>query len=167
MPTPADRAERLLRFFSAEMSHLDPHHSEVWVTEDGSGAAVWRTPGHWAPSAAQALREAPAMFRVFGRRIVLATRAVILVERRHPRRPAHWYLHYLGVVPARQGQGLGGRLLRPLLDRVDAERLPAFLESSTDRSAALYARNGFAVTGTFDMPGRGPMLRQMWRDPSG
>jgi hypothetical protein len=53
----------------------------------------------------------------------------------------------------------------PLLGRLDEGRLPAFLEASTDRSRALYERHGFDVTATFHMPRRGPLLRQMWRDP--
>ena len=68
-------------------------------------------------------------------------------------------------MPARQGQGLGSRLMGPLLGRLDDGRLPAFLEASTDRSRALYERHGFDVIATFNMPGRGPLLRQMWRDP--
>ncbi len=33
------------------------------------------------------------------------------------------------------------------------------------RNRNLYERNGFALTGTFDMPAGGPPLREMWRDP--
>jgi GNAT superfamily N-acetyltransferase len=166
MPSPADRAERLMRYFETEVSHLDPEHAELWVTDDGSGAAIWRAPGEWSASPAQIVRDTPAMIAAFGRRLPLALRTLVRLERLHPRSPEHWYLHYLGVVPARQGQGLGSALLRPVLERLDAEGLPAFLESSTARSAALYERNGFALTATFDMPTRGPVIRQMWRDPA-
>ena len=154
-----------MRYFETEVSHLDPDHTQLWVAGDGSGAAIWRAPGQWQASPAQVVRETPAMVAAFGRRLPLALRTLVRLERRHPRSPEHWYLHYLGVVPARQGRGLGTALMRPVLDRLDAEGQPAFLESSTARSAALYERNGFELTGSFDMPARGPMIRQMWRDP--
>ena len=42
-----------------------------------------------------------------------------------------------------QGKGLGGALMRPTLDRCDREGLPAYIEASSVRSAALYERLGF------------------------
>jgi GNAT superfamily N-acetyltransferase len=159
------REARLLDYFESDLGNLVPDHRELWVTDDCSGAAVWAPPGRWEVPVGAALKEVPAMRRVFGWRLPLATRALVQIVRRHPRRPEHWYLHYLGVVPERQGRGLGGMLMQPVLERCERERLPAYLESSTERNRALYERNGFAVTDTFHMPGRGPLVRQMWREP--
>jgi ribosomal protein S18 acetylase RimI-like enzyme len=135
------------------------------MTEDGSGAAIWAQPGHWATPPLDLLRAGPAMLRVFGPRLPLALRSLVRIERGHPRNPEHFYLHYLGVVPARQGRGLGSRLLKPVLDRLDEEAMPAYLEASTERSRALYERHGFAVTEIFKLPSSGPPIRRMWREP--
>jgi GNAT superfamily N-acetyltransferase len=160
------RAERLLTYFSAEIETLTPEHRQVWVSEDGGGAAVWAPPGRWRVPLGQTLREAAEMSRVFGRRLPLALRTLLRLERHHPK-PGHWYLQYLGVEPRRQGRGLGGSLLAPVLGRCDAEVIPAYLEASTERNRALYERNGFSLTGVFEMPGRGgPPVREMWRDPA-
>jgi ribosomal protein S18 acetylase RimI-like enzyme len=159
------RAESLLTYFEAELGHTVPEHRQLWVTEDGSAAAVWARPGGWMVPAGVALREVPAMRRAFGRRFLLASRAAFQLVRRHPKGPEHWYLHYLGVVPERQGRGLGGMLMRPMLERCDREGAPAYLESSTERNRALYERNGFNVTERFHLPGQGPVVRSMWREP--
>jgi GNAT superfamily N-acetyltransferase len=159
------RAESLLTYFEAELGHTVPEHRRLWVTEDGSGAAVWARPGAWMVPMGVALREVPAMRRTFGRRTLLAARTALQLVNRHPRQPQHWYLHYLGVVPQRQGRGIGGMLMRPMLERCDREGVPAYLESSTERNRALYERNGFNLTGTFNMPGAGPIVRSMWREP--
>ena len=164
LPDERSRPQSLLAYFGYEISHL-PRGHEVWMTEDGSGVAVWARPGHWRAPLRVALRSAPTMARVFGRRLMLAARAQRQLERRHPDVEAHWYLHYLGVVPERQGRGLGGRLMQPILERCDRESVPAFLEASTDRNRALYERHGFAVSDRFSMPRSGPLLRQMWREP--
>ena len=63
----------------------------------------------------------------------------------HPRF-AHWYLPWLAVRPERQGAGLGAALLREGLERVDADGLPAYLETPNPRTIPLYGRHGFAVT---------------------
>src|SRR3954447_14356193 len=158
------RAESLLTYFEAELSYQVPEYRQLWVAEDGIGAAVWAKPGAWMVPMRVAMREFPAMRRTFGRRLLLASRAALQLVRRHPGQPEHWYLHYLGVVPERQGRGLGGMLMRPMLERCDSEEMPAYLESSTERNRALYERNGFRVTERFNMPGDGPVVRAMWRD---
>jgi GNAT superfamily N-acetyltransferase len=164
LPDEGSRPERLLVFFRAELTHL-PRGHQVWMTEDRCGAAVWAEPGRWRAPRGTMLAEAAAMRRAFGRRLGLAARAQWRAARLHPRAESHWYLHYLGVVPERQGRGLGSRLMAPVLRRCDNDSIPAFLEASTERNGALYERHGFAVSGRFSMPGRGPELRQMWREP--
>lgn len=166
LPDSDTRAERLLVFFTAEIGNLVPEHREVWVTEDGSGTAVWARPGRWRVPPGRTLRTARPMAKVFGLRLPLATWTQLRFERRHPSAPRHWYLHYLGVEPRRQGRGLGGALLEPVLELCDREGHPAHLEASTDRNRRLYERNGFALTETFDLPAGGPPVREMWREPS-
>lgn len=68
------------------------------------------------------------------------------MERTHPTEP-HWYLPWLAVDPARQQAGLGGELLARGLARVDAEHLPAFLETPNPRTLRFYQRHGFEVVG--------------------
>lgn len=165
LPTSGERAERLLTFFTAEIANVVPEHRELWVAEDGSGAALWGRPGRWRVPFGRTARPTAQMAKVFGRRLGLATWAQLRFERRHPRRPDHWYLHYVGVEPRHQGRGLGSGLLAPVLERCDRERTPAYLESSTERNRALYERHGFEVTGTFHLPVGGPPIRKMWRDP--
>jgi GNAT superfamily N-acetyltransferase len=63
----------------------------------------------------------------------------------HPR-DAHWYLPWLGVDSPHRGAGLGGRLLKRCLEVVDADHLPAFLETPNPRTVPFYGRFGFEVT---------------------
>ena len=75
---------------------------------------------------------------------------------------SHWYLGLLATEPPLRGRGAGAALLRHSLERVDADHLPAYLESTNPRNVPLYERHGFEVTGTIDLPG-GPPLTLMWR----
>jgi GNAT superfamily N-acetyltransferase len=165
LPDDSTRAERLLLYFTTEIESQVPGRRRLWVTEDGAGAAVWADPGNWRIPIHSTLAEAVPMTRVFGRRLPLALRALLRIEGHHPK-PHHHYLQYLGVEPRRQGRGLGGALLRPVLDHCDSEGIPAYLESSSDRNRVLYERNGFAITSSFDLPSGGPPIREMWRDPA-
>ena len=163
----ADRQQRQRLFFETELRHLVPDRREVWTTEDGSAAALWAPPGRWSVPIGTVLREAPPMLRVFGRRLPLALRYLLRVERLHPTKPPHWYLEIIGTEPAQQGRGMGSALLRPVLALCDRDGHGAYLEASSERNRALYERHGFRVVGRFDMPGGGPEIRRMWRDPGG
>ena len=67
------------------------------------------------------------------------------VGKLHPQTP-HYYLEYLGVEPALQGQGLGSHLLAELTRRADAAGVGCYLETATQRNVALYQRFGFEIT---------------------
>ena len=166
LPDPSDRIDRLRLFFDTELRTIGIPLGRAWTTEEVVGGAVWMPADAWRVPVATTLRESPAMIRVFGRHLPLALRSRLLMERRHPRRPSHWYLAVMGVAPEWQGKGLGSALMKPALDSLDADGVPSYLESSTPRSRALYQRNGFAVTDEFNLPSGGPPLWQMWREPS-
>ncbi len=110
------------------------------------------------------MRPAATMVRVFGSRLPIALWTLLRAERLHPDIPEHWYLQWLGVEPRHQGRGLGGALLAPVLEICDHESIGAHVEASTERSSVLYERNGFGLTGSFQMPIGGPPIREMWRD---
>ena len=167
LPDERSRAERLLAFFNAEIANLVPEWRRIWVTGDGSGAAIWAPPGRWRVPFSRTMRPSAQMAKVFGTRLPLATWTLLRIEGRHPSSPEHWYLHYLGVEPRCQGRGLGGALLAPVLAACDREAIPAHLEASTERSRMLYERNGFDLTDSFNLPLGGPPVRGMWRRPQG
>ncbi len=64
-----------------------------------------------------------------------------------------------------QGRGLGGALLRGVLDRCDRTKSPAYLEASTEKNARIYERYGFGVTEELRIGADGPPLWLMWREP--
>jgi len=81
----------------------------------------------------------------------------------HPRRAPHYYLSLLGVGDEHRGRGLGMALLKENLDRIDTERMPAYLESSNPRNNPRYEALGFVPVVSFCAPGGGPVVSGMWR----
>lgn len=72
---------------------------------------------------------------------------------------SYWYLQFLGVAPAWQGQGIGSALLAPVLARCDREGMRAYLDATSQRNRRLYERHGFAAEGPFAPPGGPPCGR--------
>ena len=144
-----DPVERWLYPEEAEYLEHFPRFVEAFAgagivspVEDFAAVAVWLPPG--------AEPDGDAIGAVFTETVDPAkhedTFAVAeQMDAAHPRF-AHWYLPWLAVRPERQGAGLGAALLREGLARVDADGLPAYLETPNPRTIPLYERHGFAVT---------------------
>ena len=52
-----------------------------------------------------------------------------------------------------------------MLERCDAEGLPAYLESSKERNVPFYRRHGFEVREEIHFGPGGPPMWPMWRAP--
>jgi ribosomal protein S18 acetylase RimI-like enzyme len=76
----------------------------------------------------------------------------------------HRFLWFLGVVPHRQGLGLGSTLLTAMLGRCDREGTPSYLDATSEHNRRLYERHGFTVTAERSVDGSPPMWA-MWREP--
>ena len=160
-----DRRAVLPAFMEFRLRKLAFPHDEVWMTAGGAAAAVWLPPpGRWQLSRPQQLRLLPSLVRFLGLRTASVLGGLERMEARHPQDRSHWYLFILGTEPAAQGRGLGSALLGQVLARVDANGLPAYLESSNERNLALYGRHGFEMTSEVAIPG-GPRIWPMWREP--
>ncbi|MCC6640195.1 MAG: GNAT family N-acetyltransferase [Deltaproteobacteria bacterium] len=76
-------------------------------------------------------------------------------ERLQRRRPieAHAYLGLLGVEPSLQRRGVGAAALEAWLARVDADGLPAYLETDREENLRFYGRVGFGIVGEIEVLG--------------
>jgi GNAT superfamily N-acetyltransferase len=163
-PGAARRRARLTRFFALELSHLVIPAGSAWTTADArTGASLSLPPGKWRMPVGVTIGHSPGFTRVFGHRVAHSLAIITRMEQKHLREPHH-YFPYIGVAPAAQGRGLGTALMAPTLERCDTERLPAYLEATSERNAALYARLGFEPLGELTVLGS-PPLRLMCRPP--
>jgi ribosomal protein S18 acetylase RimI-like enzyme len=164
LPSQRRRDARLRRLFALELAHwVFPAGGRALTTDDFRGANVELPPGRSQMS--MSLSGAIGLVHVFGVRLLRAGRLQGFFDRNHPQEP-HYYIRTLGVATRFQGQGLGTALLRPTLDRCDQEGVPAYLEASSERSAALYERLGFMHLGELRVPDGGPRFWPMRRPPA-
>lgn len=157
------RMRRLERSFDVLLRRVYLAHDACYTIDARAGGALWLPPGAWKLGVREQLRVTARLARAQGRALPRTLRVLAFVESRHPHEPHH-YLAFVGVEPASQGRGLGSELLRPVLDRCDGERRPAYLEASSERNRALYERHGFEPTDELRLPGGGPPIWPMWRD---
>ncbi len=64
----------------------------------------------------------------------------------------HCFLQAIGVAPKFQGKGYASKLLRPMLNRLEKEQLPCYLETITEKNASLYEHFGFKTINKSNIP---------------
>ncbi len=153
--------ELLPHLFRAYLKDLAAPGAELWVAEHDSrprGFAGWLPPGAFPRTAAQELlraaRTLPVIARASRRR--QAIRLLREVDARHLGEP-HWYLAVLATDPSLQGRGIGSATLAPVLRRCDEEGTVAYCETQKRDNVSWYARFGFAVAETIELPGIPPV----------
>ena len=120
------------------------------------GVAGWLPPGKAPFGGWRIVRSVPSsvLFR-FGRQGASRMRAygryIDNIHRKLVPFP-HWYLQIIGVDPEYHGQGFSSQLIRPMLERIDRERMPCFLETNTKKNVAIYQRFGFEVISEDQIP---------------
>ena len=86
------------------------------------------------------------------------------MAREHPAAP-HMYLFTICTRKAARGQGLGKKLIRPVLEAADRACLPCYLENSNPANTGFYISQGFERLKLFEPGPGGPPLEAMWREP--
>jgi GNAT superfamily N-acetyltransferase len=154
-----DRLRPLWRLFIASAIP----HRWVWMLDEGAAAALWIPPGRKELSPQEEQLVEPLLRELAGGRAPELLALFERFEHAHPQQPPHYYLSLLGTRPDRRGEGLGMLLLADNLARVDAERAPAYLESSNPANLARYESLGFAPHGSFETPDGSREVTTMWR----
>jgi predicted N-acetyltransferase YhbS len=160
-----EHAQRLTELQGLYLAAVALPHGELdlGITEEGLAAvAVWFRPS--AVPAAVWADVGPAAAALAGGRAAAAAAADAALASHRPAGD-HIVLASVGVVRARQGRGLGPRLLAAGLARADRAGLPVHLETSTARNGPFYRRLGFEETGVVDLPDGGPRTWLMRRGP--
>lgn len=169
-PDPVRRADALSLFFSATIRDAIRFGAVHGVRDDERMVATsaWLPPGAFPWSARRKMRAMPAFLRMFAAYPGPFRRFINYganLERFHPRDP-HWYLVVLGVRPEAQRQGLGARLLEPMLHFTDDSGIACYLETSDPRNVSYYERFGFEVIdAALQLVSCGPAHMAMWRRP--
>ena len=170
-PDAERRARVLAAVFSGiarDAARLGSAYGALGGDAELRGVAIWLAPGRfpWSPSRQlrgtgwmlSVLRTDPRSFRAFMQTGANGARL-------HPA-DRHWYLETMGVDPAVQRHGLGGRLLEPVLEMADRDGVDCYLETADPRNADYYARHGFVVENpALQLVPNGPAHMAMRRRP--
>jgi ribosomal protein S18 acetylase RimI-like enzyme len=148
IPEAAERL-RLLPDMYARMIRFGVLAGEVYTTSESvEGVALWMPPNaKWSREHLEAsgMAQMPALI---GDDAYQRYREVVGREwqaRERDIKTACWYLFLLGVEPKSQHRGLGGELMRPVIERADVDQVTCYLETENERNVAFYRKQGFEL----------------------
>lgn len=135
----------------------------TWLMDGDQATAIWIPPDEVEVTPDMEERVVELAHRSLGDRAGGLLELLDRFEDAHPREEPHYYLSLLGTHPDHRGRGMGMATLAHTLDLIDAEGMPAYLESSNPVNDRRYAGVGFEPVGWFSYPGGGPVVTTMWR----
>lgn len=122
---------------------------ECYTSPRRDGVALWLVPGATEMTLGR-MRKAGMLsapfrlgLRAFGRFMHFAEVTDVMHKAAAP--DPHYYLFALGVRRNAQGQGVGRHLVAGMLEKIDRESRPAYLETQNERNVRLYESLGFEV----------------------
>jgi len=137
------------------------YHS-VQIAGPCAAAAIWTPPGLPPIDDDEAIALEVFFRSRLGARVEPVLEGLGRIDAVHPGE-LHWYLGVVGTHPDHAGHGIGVGLLAHHLDAVDAEHLPAYLESSNPANLERYGRLGFEPRDDIRVATDGPVVTTMWR----
>lgn len=161
-PDEPTRARNLLPLMTL-MAALSMSEGWTQMTHGGESVAIWTPPGasYRGPEQADLLNRVLA--GLFGARTPEVDDLLRRFEQSAPEGD-YYHLQWWATRPNLGGRGFGTKLLRENLERVDAERMPCYLESTNPVNLPLYEELGFRRLGAFAALD-GPTITTMWREP--
>ena len=170
-PDTKERDSRLI--YMNEMSlRYGMRYGMVYApSERTEGGAIWMPPGKWEMSI-PGIFLSGALSSIIKMGIDAELKMMPLdnyMSLKHKKLAPfpHWYLALLAVEPQYQKQGYAGKLLRGMLDEIDKEGSPAYLETDSEKNYLMYQHFGFEIIDEFVLPKAGIRLWAMLRDKAG
>ena len=135
------------------------------MSGDAHACVSWLPPGgrRSLEGLVERLRWLPFMLKVFGfarlGRFMAVSNAM---DKNHPLEQ-HFYLTFIGVSPQYRGSGLGSRILKATLNRIDKAGGAAYVENSNPAHNTRFYEQGGFITRKDVAPAGAPPLIAMWR----
>jgi ribosomal protein S18 acetylase RimI-like enzyme len=168
-PDPGKRS-RLLPWYLGNVLTCALHYGEVYTTPEISGVVFILPPGHTQISQSEYAKNGflltPLLlgYRDYTRsqeceKFVADTHKKVMDDR------PHYYLWGLAVDPNQKRRGIGTALMKPVIDKADADEKPIYLETHDEKNVAYYQRMGFSLVHTDTIPKFDLAIWCMVREP--
>jgi ribosomal protein S18 acetylase RimI-like enzyme len=147
LPFRSTRTKTLFTFFRAYSEVNIKNQRGFGVGEPLQGVAYWKFPDQsdLSISVKSISIFLPLLFTFYPLGYLRARAVLKQIDTLHQKHTGapHFYLDNIGVLPASRGQGLSSKLIRPFLEKADAEKVEVYTDTVTRSNVRLYEHFGF------------------------
>jgi GNAT superfamily N-acetyltransferase len=166
----ADNYDRMAPGMFASFVRWTMLYGKAWTTNDLNAVALRQPPGTRSIGFWNALRSGLAltflrMDNATGRRFSRTTPIVAETHKQIMGDLPHWHCWMMGVLPARQGTGVGRQLMRYTFEQSDRARLPCYLETFSESSVRVHESQLYSIRKAVEIPETPLTLYAMVRPP--
>ena len=149
-------------------------YEHTYTTSDLQGIAAWLPPGEFSGHLFQQLKIVLQLqlymlpVKVGWNRLRRWLIVLYTTEIAHQQDMGHspcWYLGMMVVHPAKQGQGIGSRLIQPILRQASDDGLPCYVVTFTEQAVRFYQKNGFEIARQQKLAPDAPSFWTLKRNP--
>ena len=166
----ADNYERMAPRMFASFVRWTMLYGKAWATSDLNAVALRQPPGTRSMGFWNAWRSGLVftflrMDNATRRRFSRATPIVAETHKAVMGDQPHWHCWMMGVLPARQGTGVGRRLMRYTFEQSDRAGLPCYLETFSESSVRVHESQLYSIRKAIEIPDTPLTLYAMVRPP--
>lgn len=169
LPRPKTRVKALYKFFLVYGELNIKNNRGYGIGDPLQGVAYWKSPSqeNLSISVKSLGKIIPLFFSLYfagymrGKPI---TAQIDALHKKHVDGP-HYYLDNLGVIPNAQGQKLSSKLLRPILQMADEQKVIAYTDTVTRSNVAIYEHFGFQCVEECPVANTGVTIWALRRPP--
>jgi GNAT superfamily N-acetyltransferase len=158
--------EAMIRYLDYSMIEAEEHGQLCFPADRSTGAAVWSKPLDPAMQKSLSAQKKAFISEHMGDRCCKVYEAITAFMHSHTMTVVEagcWYLSIIGISPALQGHGIGGEMMKSVLEQTDRAGIATFLETFTPRNEPFYERLGYVNRARFFEPTTGARYTVMWR----
>ena len=166
----ADNYDRMAPGMFASFVRWTMLYGKAWATSDLNAVALRQPPGTRSIGFWNALRSGLAfsflrMDSATQRRFGRTTPIIAETHKRIMGNRPHWHCWMMGVLPARQGTGVGRQLMRYTFEQSDRAGLPCYLETFSESSVRVHESQFYSIREAIEIPETPLTLYAMVRPP--
>lgn len=150
-----EKRKALIKYMDYSMAEAEQYGYLYLPGEHNHGASIWSKPLDAATEQLKQQQKKTFLKDELGEdslAIYLEITGFMASKAEELIAPDAWYLSIVGLKPEFQGKGLGGGLIKPILNQTDQQNLTTYLETFTPANISFYKRIGYETTASFIEP---------------
>jgi len=149
--------KKISNYFLSLAVYSGIKYGKVYATSENlEGIAIWIPSKNYPLTLWKMLRSVPISkilgFSKYGGFKLMHFNEYIEVIHQRQISVNHWFLQAIGVNPKFQGRSFAGKLIRPMLKKIDEEHLPCYLETISEKNVSIYEHFDFETVDKSTIP---------------